>query len=55
MARTQVWRRTVLVLRAADKGPHSGKILGPSINQYNFRYLTSFVDYAVTHGVVPDW
>jgi hypothetical protein len=33
---------------------HPGKIVGPSINQFDFGYLTAFVDWTVAHGVVPD-
>jgi hypothetical protein len=40
-------------VQAADR-VNPGKIVGPSINQFDFGYLTAFVDYAVAHGVVPD-
>ena len=49
----EVWRRTVLALRAADK-VSPGKIVGPSINAFDFGYLKAFVNYTVQNDVVPD-
>ena len=41
------------VRQAADK-VHPGKIVGPSINQFDFGFLQAFVNYTVAHDVVPD-
>ena len=43
----------LMARQAADKD-EPGKIVGPSINQFDFGYMTAFVDYAVAHDVVPD-
>ena len=39
--------------QAADK-VHPGKIVGPSINQFDFGFLQAFVNFSVAHDVVPD-
>ena len=51
----EVWRRTVLQIRATDE---SAVIVGPSINEFSLPFLSTFVDFAVAHKVVPnmlDW
>ena len=51
----EVWRRTVLQIRATDK---NAVIVGPSISAFSLTFLSAFVDYAVTNKVVPsmlDW
>ena len=51
----EVWRRTVLQIRAIDKG---ATIVGPSIAGFNMTFMAGFVDFSVANDVVPtmlDW
>lgn len=51
----EVWRRTVLQIRAVDRGV---TIVGPSIAGFNMTFMAAFVDYSVANDVVPtmlDW
>jgi hypothetical protein len=51
----EVWRRTVLQIRATDT---SATIVGPSTNSFSLPFMAAFLNYSVANSVVPtmlDW
>lgn len=47
----ELWRRTVLYVR--DRDP-TMTILGPTIDDFDLEYLGMFVNFSVSHDVMPD-